>query len=342
MADSDDDPSKRRSSRWRWAARAAVVCLLAAAGVFLFKKRHEVTSGLRLLTHPSPGWLVGAVALEALSLLALARVQWLFLRAGDADIGTGEMAELTAAHNAITMSVPGGVAWSTAFVFDQLRRRGADRTLAAWSILASGAVSSFCLFLLLAAGIELTRKGPAVAAKVPIAILASIPPVLAAVAVVLHHRGVTGKDVSEGVQSLGRRVGGAKAGDWVARQADNLERYRPSPFEWTRTFILSFANWLADLGCLVFCIEALGGTAPWPGTLLAYALAKVAGILPITPGGLGVVEAGLSGLLVVYGMPPSEAIGVTLLYRLISFWALLPVGWGYWGFVKLQERAGAT
>ena len=320
----------------------AVVCLLAAAGVVLFEKGHEVTSGLRLLTHPSPGWLVGAVALEALSLLALARVQWLFLRAGNADIGTAEMAELTAAHNAITMSVPGGVAWSTAFVFDQLRRRGADRTLAAWSILASGAVSSFCLFLLLAAGIELTRKGPATAAKVPVALLAAIPPVLALVVAFLHHRGATAEDLRRHVEGVAHRIGGRKARDWVAHQADNLESYRPSPAEWTRTFALSFANWLADLGCLVFCVEALGATAPWPGTLLAYALAKVAGILPITPGGLGVVEAGLSGLLVVYGMPPPAAIGVTLLYRLISFWALLPVGWGYWGFVKLQERAGTT
>ena len=339
MADADEATrSGRRAALRKWLPRVVVLGLMVAAAVFLAGKSHEVGSGFALVAHPRIGWLVGAVALEALSLWALARLQWLFLHAADADIGTGVMAELTAAHNAITMSVPGGVAWSTAFVYDQLRRRGVERNLAGWSILSSGAVSSFCLFLLVAAGVEWTSQGPATAAKIPVALLAAIPPAAAVGLFAAHRRGVTPHELSDHVAERLDRWIGKRAGSWLRKLSRDLGRYQPSTGEWARTFVAALVNWLSDLGCLLACILAVHGRVPWPGVLLAYALAKVAGILPITPGGLGVVEAGLSGLLVLHGMSSSRAIGATVLYRLISFWLLLPIGWSYWGFLKVRAR----
>jgi uncharacterized membrane protein YbhN (UPF0104 family) len=339
MADAEAAPDRaRRRSLRKWVPRVVVLGLMVAALVYLVGKRHEVVNGFSLLAHPRVEWLVGGVALETLSLWALARLQWLFLHAADADIGTGEMAELTAAHNAITMSVPGGVAWSTAFVYDQLRRRGVEQNLAGWSILSSGAVSSFCLFLLVAAGVEWTASGPAAAAKIPVALLAAIPPVAAVALAVAHRRGVTPSEVSDRVAGRLDSWVGKRAGSWLRNLSRDLGRYQPTPGEWARTFLAALLNWLSDLGCLLACIIAIGGRIPWPGVLIAYSLAKVAGILPITPGGLGVVEAGLSGLLVLHGMASSRAIAATVLYRLISFWLLLPIGWGYWGFLKVRAR----
>lgn len=339
MADDEAAPDRaRRRSLRRWVPRLVVLGLMVAALVYLVGKRDEVVRGFSLLAHPRVGWLVSAVALETLSLWALAGLQWLFLHAADADIGTGEMAELTAAHNAITMSVPGGVAWSTAFVYDQLRRRGVERNLAGWSILSSGAVSSFCLFLLVAAGVEWTSHGPATAAKIPVGVLAAIPPAAAVALVVAHRRGVTPSEVSDRVAGRLDSWIGKRAGNWLRKLSRDLGRYQPTAGEWARTFLAALLNWLSDLGCLLACIFAIGGRVPWPGVLIAYSLAKVAGILPITPGGLGVVEAGLSGLLVLHGVAPTRAIAATVLYRLISFWLLLPIGWSYWGFLKMRAR----
>lgn len=42
------------------------------------------------------------------------------------------------------------------------------------------------------------------------------------------------------------------------------------------------------------------------------------------PGGLGVVEGGLSILLIAYGMPTDGALAGVLLYRIVSFWAIVP------------------
>jgi uncharacterized protein (TIRG00374 family) len=57
--------------------------------------------------------------------------------------------------------------------------------------------------------------------------------------------------------------------------------------------------------------------------LLAYAAAGILALVPITPGGLGIVEASLSGLLVLAGVPGSEAFVATLAYRLASWLSLL-------------------
>jgi uncharacterized membrane protein YbhN (UPF0104 family) len=68
-------------------------------------------------------------------------------------------------------------------------------------------------------------------------------------------------------------------------------------------------------------------------------VAQIAENLPITPGGIGVVEGTLSLLLVAYGMPTDTAVAAVLLYRIISFWVLVPVGWlTAGGLVVVQRR----
>ena len=62
--------------------------------------------------------------------------------------------------------------------------------------------------------------------------------------------------------------------------------------------------------------------------LLAYVAAATLSMIPITPGGLGFVEAGLAGVLTLAGASPDEAVLATLLYRLFSYWLPLPVGLG--------------
>jgi uncharacterized protein (TIRG00374 family) len=62
--------------------------------------------------------------------------------------------------------------------------------------------------------------------------------------------------------------------------------------------------------------------------LLAYVTAATLSMIPITPGGLGFVEAGLTGVLTLAGATPDEAVLATLLYRLFSYWLPIPLGLG--------------
>jgi uncharacterized protein (TIRG00374 family) len=62
--------------------------------------------------------------------------------------------------------------------------------------------------------------------------------------------------------------------------------------------------------------------------LLAYAVAAVLGMIPITPGGVGFVEAGLTAMLVLAGVPSEKALLAVLAYRIASYWLPLPAGLG--------------
>lgn len=81
-----------------------------------------------------------------------------------------------------------------------------------------------------------------------------------------------------------------------------------------------------DYLCLVCVLRAVGGRANPALVLLAYTTAGVITLIPITPGGLGIVEAGLSGMLVLAGVGAADTLIATLAYRLASYWLPLPAG----------------
>ena len=97
-------------------------------------------------------------------------------------------------------------------------------------------------------------------------------------------------------------------------------------------------NWITDCGALVASILAVSGHVPWRGVLVVYAVSQIAEALPFTPGGLGVVEGTASLLLIAYGMPSGTAVAAVLLYRIISFWVLVPIGWAAVGALVIAGR----
>jgi uncharacterized protein (TIRG00374 family) len=97
-------------------------------------------------------------------------------------------------------------------------------------------------------------------------------------------------------------------------------------------------NWVTDCACLVIAFQAVGTHVPWRGLLVAYGAAQVAANLPITPGGLGVVEGSLTIALVAYGGSTAGSVAAVLLYRIISFWILLPIGWLAWFALHVESR----
>jgi uncharacterized protein (TIRG00374 family) len=95
---------------------------------------------------------------------------------------------------------------------------------------------------------------------------------------------------------------------------------------WWKALLFSLGNWLFDYLALITAIAAVGSHVRPTLVLLAYAASMVLGMIPITPGGLGFVEAGLTGLLTLAGVPAGQAALATLAYRLVAFWLPLPAG----------------
>jgi uncharacterized protein (TIRG00374 family) len=86
------------------------------------------------------------------------------------------------------------------------------------------------------------------------------------------------------------------------------------------------ANWLLDAASLGVFVAAFGHRVAADGLLVSYGLANVLAAIPITPGGLGIVEGVLSSSLVGFGTPRGIAILGVLSWRLVNFWLPIPVG----------------
>jgi uncharacterized membrane protein YbhN (UPF0104 family) len=238
------------------------------------------------------------------------------------------------------MSLPGGAAWSATWAFAQLRRRGANRTLAAWVVLVAGALASFAVFVLVAVGSWVAGgRGPVAGLRWLAGVLAAIPVAVALGWSLARRRPTLRRGLRAGWEALARRSAvAARVGRGVADTTSNLGLVRPGVGGWVRAFGLALSNWAYDAVVLVAALEALRVPVPWRGVLVVYGLTQVSASLPVTPGGLGVVEGSMAALLIAYGVAAPEAFATVLLYRIISFWGVVPVGWGAFLGLELAGR----
>jgi uncharacterized membrane protein YbhN (UPF0104 family) len=95
----------------------------------------------------------------------------------------------------------------------------------------------------------------------------------------------------------------------------------------------AFAFLWCDIGVLVACFAAAGHTPPLAPIVLAYQIGYLANIIPI-PGSIGVLDAGLIGMLVIYGVNATDATAATVVYHSIALW--VPAIWGTIAFVILR------
>ncbi|HZB75595.1 MAG TPA: YbhN family protein [Solirubrobacteraceae bacterium] len=111
---------------------------------------------------------------------------------------------------------------------------------------------------------------------------------------------------------------------------------------WWEAVAGAAARWIFDWVTLLTALAAVG-QHPRPSlVLLAFCAAQLLAQIPITPGGLGVVEAGLTGALALIGVPAAAAAVATLAYRLVSYWLALPAGGVAWLVHRWRVRAGVT
>jgi putative heme transporter len=324
--------------------QVVAVGLLLGALYAGWTRRHEIHDGLDGLDHPAWAWLLAACAVQAGSMVIFARLQRWLLRCGGVRVRLRDMVEITLAGNALSTSLPGGAAWAAGWVWGQLRRRSVERVLAGWVVLVAGALASFALFLMVAVGAELAgSKGPVASLRWVTRALLFVAVVLAVAIVALARSSrLQARWSARMTWASGRSEVPAR----VVRSLDHFSHevriVTPSPQAWAEALGLALANWGADLATLIFCVWTVHASVPWRGIVVAYSLTQIAASIPITPGGLAVVEASLGALLVGYGMSSTTAVTVVLLYRLISFWCLVPIGWGSWGLLELTQRRSTT
>ncbi|MFF9760176.1 MULTISPECIES: lysylphosphatidylglycerol synthase transmembrane domain-containing protein [Streptomyces] len=337
----DGSPGRAAGShRWPrhvwWFLSGAVLVALAVTAV---ARRSEVADAVRLLADVRPLVLAASAVCEAASLLCFAGVWRWLLNAGGADWPLRRAAAVTLGANAVAGSLPGGALLATAWAYRQLRRRAIGPELAAAVLAVAGALSALGLGALMT--VALIASGPSartVGVWTMSVALAALTVAGAGAALVqrsktvrrrLHRLWARASKHSTWARDLGAAAGR------VAEQAWHL---KPGLRPWLSPAAQALLNWVLDVACLALCMRALHIDVPWPGVLGAYVLTQIPASLRLTPGNIGVVEAGLAALLSAYGVPPGQALAAALLYRTVSYWAVLPIGWCCCAVVSLHGR----
>lgn len=282
---------------------------------------------LTLLTQVNPLLLLAGVALEAGALLAYAELTRAVLPPASGlklfTIFRIQMTTLSVSHCA-----PGGSAAGTALGYRLYTQFGVEQTEAGFALGVQGIGSAVVLNLLL--WLALIISIPVWGFSPEYLLAALVGGILLSAAGALVYGLTRGEDrvgsLLERVASHIPFVDGPALRRAYGQLGDHLSELADRREAMIRALVWATLNWLLDAASLLVFVGAFGHWVNPDGLLVAYGLANVLAVIPITPGGLGVVEATLTTLLVGFGTPRGIATLGVVVYRLFQFWAPIPLG----------------
>jgi uncharacterized protein (TIRG00374 family) len=334
------DAAQAHPPTWQTVVKRALPVVVAGAAIYLvLPALIKVLGAWPRLSTLNPVWFTVALAAEIISFTCNFALQRLALRT------KGWFAVVCAglAGNAVTNSLPGGDAAGAAVQFNMLTTAGFDTDtavggLTTFSLLGVGGLLALPVFVL-----------PAVLAGVPVSRGLAHTALLGLAGFALYAVcGAILLRTDRPLAMLGRTA--QKAWNWVTRgrhpvtgldtrllaERDSIRAVLGR--HWRQAVLLTAGRLGFDYGCLLAALRATGASPRPSLVLLAYAAAGIVALFPVTPGGLGIVEASLSGLLILAGVRPGYAVLATLAYRIASYW--LPVLCGPPAYLLFRHRYG--
>jgi uncharacterized protein (TIRG00374 family) len=294
---------------------------------------------LNLLGEVSPLWLVTGVALEGLSLFCYALLTKVLLPPGPKP-SLSRLFRIDLSAAAVAHVIPAGTLGTAALGFRLFTNEGITANDAGVMMAAKGlgstVVLNVLLWLSLVVSIPLAGFRPIYGT---VAIIGTLVLLGVAAVIVGVTRGT--EAASRILHTVGDKVPGLN-GDSLehaireaSRTLSMLARDKRVLF-WSLTW--ASLNWLLDAASLWAFIAAFGRFVNPVELFAAYGIANVAGALPITPGGLGVVDSAAPLLLVGFGVTRSVATLGVIGWRLVNFWLPIPVG--ALSYVSLKVKPG--
>lgn len=287
-------------------------------------------------------WVFAAFSLELASIGMLIRQQRRLMRAFGVPISYGRMGAIAYSSTAISMSIPAGGAVSAGYSYRKFRTAGASASTAASVLLLSGVFSVVALVLLYLVGAVLatTTRLSDIGGEYPVLTLVIGVVVVGAVWFAIWWiTRRSGPPVSAATPRLDRYeqrhrwlgAAGRHALD-AFRRAERVPRK-----DWNLALTQSLANWLLDALSLYAATRAFDLSVDVWQLALLYLGIQVVRQIPVTPGGIGIVEASLLAGLVSAGAATGAAAAAVVIYRLFSCWLLIPVGFSIMAAVSLRD-----
>ena len=293
---------------------------------------------IHLLGDISPLWISIGLLCQVGSLLAYARLSQVSLDA--AGVSYFQLLRVDLATLAVSHVVPAGSAVGIGLGYRLLTRSGVSSDHAvsgkALQTVGSAVVLNLLLGGALVAALLTHGNNPLYA---PVAAVGLVLILASGVAAVLIARG-EGR-LTRWVVRMFERIPKVKAESGarlVATLAGTIRRLVADRRFLARLVGWAMLNWISEAFALWCCVKAFGHALGPVGLLVAYGLANVAAAIPITPGGLGIVEGILVPTLVAFNTGRGVAVLGVLAFRLMSFWLPIPVGFASYARLEWTLR----
>jgi uncharacterized protein (TIRG00374 family) len=318
------------------------VALAVSIGIFfyiLLLAIPGIRNSASALRHLNPFWIVVALALEVAANFSLPQVyrQAVIKLGGSLDFRRAlksSMAMFTIAH-----VLPAGGAAGSVVMARELTAFGVPTATATAAVVIAPALAMGVLggIVFFGSAASLFRG------DLPPAYIAGVVVILAIVAA-LELAGAKAVGSKPFRSALFRFIESAAAklhihADFsrLRSSVDEMAAKMPGFRKLRPLFAWSAANWLFDAAALYVLFLGFGYRMHVGVLLVGYGVANLASALPVTPGALGFVEAGLAGAYAAFGAPGGVVVVTVLAYRLLSYW--LPIAAGAPFYLQAARRS---
>lgn len=339
--------------RWRWwrawlpwlvkpVRRGALIFILLLVIEYLVvPELVGASKDLYLLGRINALWVIAGTALEGVSLFCYAVLTRVLLPPGPKP-SLSRLFRIDLAAAAVAHVIPAGTLGTAALGFRLFTAEGISGNDATVMMAAKGIGSTVVLNVLLWLALVIS---------IP---LAGFQPIYATVAiigtVVLLGAGALVLGVTRGaglasrmLRAVGDKVPGL-SGEGVERAvltaSDSFLMLARDKRVMAWALLWASLNWLLDAASLWCFVAAFGSLVNPVELFAAYGIANVAGALPVSPGGLGIIDSAAPLLLVGFGVTRSVATLGVLGWRMVNFWLPIPTGAAAYASLKVKPHAG--
>jgi uncharacterized protein (TIRG00374 family) len=305
---------------------AGLLVVLLVAWITLSDDLPDAAESWTILTSAHPWWLVLAAVAELTSLRHFALLQRRLLAGLGVPMSVPRAVAVTFTRSAISFSLPAGTAVSAGFAFRQFRTVGASRRAAGAVTVVSSVLSGVALVLMYSAVIlvPVLLGGAGTAGRTDTLVLV--------LALLLIATVVFGLDywLSRGRKPPAAPPIKAEAGHqkhvWTVIRRTVADLRRMPRTVGVLALIHATVNWSLDFACLAATATAFDINVSLVRLATVYFTVQLVRQIPISPGGMGVVEVALLAGLVSAGAAQGPAAATMLVYRLLSCWIIIPIG----------------
>ncbi len=331
----------RRSIVPKWLRHGLLIFLaLLVVEYLVIPELVGASKNLHLLSELNIGWLIAGIVLEAGAVACYALLTRTLLPGGGP--GFSKLIRIVLATTAVAHVIPGGAAGGAGVGYRLLTSNGVDGTDAGFAMateaIGSALVLNIMLWLALLISIPLAGLHPIYVITALLGLLA-----LFGAAGLVYGLTRGGERAVGVVRAVGRRiprVGADRLERLVHQVGDSVVALGRDRALLKRAVLWASLNWLLDAASLWSFVTAFGHFVDPVELFAAYGIANVLGAIPITPGGLGVIDVSAAALLVTFGVGSHVATLAVLGWRLVNFWLPIPIGGAAYISLRVPRGSG--